>query len=84
MVSIDELLEGVDAAIMAHQAGKSAPFSAPLLRAVRKELEQMKISAAFDPTFARFVLDWPDASSELGKGLVGIAYDRRKALNRRV
>ena len=83
MITLDELVAKVDAAIAAHQNGGAAPFSASMLRTMRAELENMRISAMFNPTYTRFVLDWPDASGELGKALIAAAYARQKTLKRR-
>jgi len=82
MTSLDQLIDQVEAAIAAHHRGETAPFSARLLGAVHEELDHMRTSDAFDPTYARFVLDWPDASSALGKALMDAAYARHKALRR--
>jgi hypothetical protein len=82
MNALDKLVGEVDAAIAAHERKEAAPFSAVMLKKVRSELNYMRESGAFVPSYPRFVLDWPDVSSDLGKALMNAAHHRGEALKR--
>lgn len=66
----------VDAAIAAHQGGKPADLSVPLLTKVKSELGQMSSALSSDtyrPAFGRIILEWPDEHG-LVKFLLEVEY----------
>lgn len=84
MPSVERAIAAVDAAIEEHHSGsESAPFSSKILASVRRELERMAMSPGFQPTYPRFVLDWPDAAGPLGKQLLEISYLRAQGRRKR-
>jgi hypothetical protein len=82
MVTIDQAAAQVVEAIEAHKRNGAGQFSPSILGNVFNELNRMKISATFVPTYPRFLLDWEDASGALGKALLEVAYQRQQSLKR--
>ncbi|OHC98557.1 MAG: hypothetical protein A2885_16965 [Sphingopyxis sp. RIFCSPHIGHO2_01_FULL_65_24] len=83
MATIDEAVAQVKDAIEKHATFGAGQFSPAVLKTVLSELNRMKSSATFAPTYPRFILDWEDVSGSLGKVLVEVAYQRQQSLKRR-
>lgn len=82
MSTIDQAATQVVEAIEAHKQNGVGQFSPSILGNVLNELNRMKVSATFVPTYPRFLLDWEDASGALGKALIDVAYQRQQSLKR--
>ena len=72
----DLAVEHIDDAIAKHSNGQPADLSIPLLNTVRLQVQEMRQSLdplVFEPTYGRFVIDWPD---DLGlvRELTDLAY----------
>ena len=83
MLTIDRAVTKVVEAIEVHNQNGAGQFSPSVLGNVLDELNRMKVSATFVPTYPRFLLDWEDASGSLGKALIDVAYQRQQSLKRR-
>lgn len=78
---IDQALADVEDAIAGHRRGDpAAPFSAKFLTSVRADLEEMAASPEYQPTYPRFVLDWPDKSGPLGILLMKVSDWRYRSM----
>ena len=73
-------MERVRGAIANHEAGRGEDLSLPLLRNIRDELVRLSSELAparFQPSYPRFILDWPDDHG-LIKQLSELAYHYSK------
>lgn len=69
-------LKDVHAAVDLHQKGLPAPFSISFLHNVQAELEMMAEAMdpkIYQPSYPRFVLDWPEDSA-LADKLLSASY----------